>query len=147
MRLVENPADMGANDVKIILKLGLSDRQICPIAASVGEGPNFGTVPGYLRAESLLAFTCWIEILDVKLKEGEKPVEGIHWAQSLLGFVPRSLVLADGTVAGYTKATARKSIVNGHLELSNECAANGIVRVLPTCLDPEETVDDDVADI
>ena len=147
MRLVENPADMGANDVKIILKLGLSDRQICPIAASVGEGPNFGTVPGYLRAESLLAFTCWIEILDVKLKEGEKPVEGIHWAQSLLGFVPRSLVLADGTVAGYMKGTASTSIVNGHLELSNGCAANGIVRVFHTMLEPQETIEKPCADV
>ena len=157
MRLVEYPADMGANDVKIILKLGLSDRHIypCDIGGRIESGgrmgcsgtvffpcgwrsfdpSRFGTVPGYLRVEDLLKYTDWVEILDVKLKEGEKPVEDIHWAQSLLGFLPRSLVLADGTVAGYMKGTARTSIVNGHLELSNGCAANGIVRVLLTELD------------
>ena len=140
------------DDVRIILKLGLSDRQIFP--AGVSEGPRFGTVSGHLRVEDLLSFTCWVEILNVKLKEGEKPVKDIHWADSLVDFVPRSLVLADDTVAGYTQGTSRKSIFNGHLQLwdgiewgSNGYAPYEIVRVLPTELDPGEIVEKPCANL
>ena len=147
--MVECSAGVGANDVKIILKLGLNDRHICPYAYvlkgyAVDYDPSsFGTVPGDLRVEDLLNYTSWVEILDVNLKEGEKPVQGKHWTDSLDPlFVSRSLVLADGTVAGYMASLDHQRttrIVNGHLELAHGCAANGIVRVFRTMLEPQET--------
>ena len=171
--MVECPAGIGANDVRIILKLGLNDRHICPcrwpgligprhqsVAEDLqamlrlwqvlwgGDPSSFGTVPGGLHVEDLLNYTSWVEILDVNLKEGEKPVEGIHWTDSLDPlFVPRSLVLADGTVAGYRKGTNGLSIVNGQLELANGCAASGIVRVFRTMLEPQQTVENPSADV
>ena len=149
--MAECPAGIGANDVGIHLKLGLNDRHICPYAWRrwFSYGPSsFGTVPSGLRVEDLLKYTYWVEILDVNLKEGEKPTEGIHWEDSLDPlFVPRSLVLADGTVAGYRKGTNGLSIVNGQLELANGCAASGIVRVFRTMLEPQETIEKPCADV